>query len=128
MSRVMTPKRAAWFALGLATVGIGAVGVIVPLLPTTPFVLFAAFAFARSSDRWHAWLMAHPMFGPMIEHWRAYGAISRPAKSAAIIAIAAVLGISVAIGAPPLVLVLQGLALSAAAVFILSRPLPPPRD
>jgi len=59
----MTPKRAAWFALGLAALGIGAVGVIVPLLPTAPFVLFAAFAFARSSDRWHAWLMGHPVLG-----------------------------------------------------------------
>lgn len=124
----MTLQRAAWLALGLAALGVGAVGVVVPLLPTTPFVLFAAFAFARSSDRWHAWLMGHPSFGPMIDNWRAHGAISRPAKSAAIIAMAAVLGISVAIGAPPLVLALQAMTLSVAAAFIISRPLPPPKD
>ncbi len=103
----------------------GAVGVIVPLLPTTPFVLFAAFAFARSSDRWHAWLIGHPVFGKVIVNWRAHGAISRPAKTAALVAMAAVLAVSVAMGATALLLGVQALVMSAAAGFILSRPLPP---
>lgn len=124
----MTPRRAAWFALGLASLGVGALGVVVPLLPTTPFVLFAAFAFARSSDRWHAWLLSHKLFGPMIENWRAHGAIGRSAKVAGVLAMAAVLAISLAIGAPPLILAIQALVLGAAATFILSRPLPPRQD
>lgn len=123
----MTPRRAAWFAFGAAALALGALGVVVPLLPTTPFVLLAAFAFARSSEHWHAWLLGHAVFGPMIENWRAHDAISRPAKAAGLCAMAAVVVISLAIGAPPLVMALQALALSAAAAFIVSRPLPPPR-
>lgn len=121
----MTPRRAAWFALGVAALGVGALGVVVPLLPATPFVLVAAFAFARSSERWHAWLLAHPVFGALIENWRAYGAISRRAKAAGLLTMLAVLAISLAFRAPPLVLVIQALVLAGAAAFILSRPIPP---
>lgn len=124
----MSVRRAAWFALGAASLALGALGVVVPLLPTTPFVLFAAFAFARSSDRWHAWLLGHPVFGPLIENWRAHGAISRPAKAASLVAMAAVLIISVLFRAPPLVLALQAIVLVAVAIFILSRPNPPAPD
>lgn len=123
----MTPRRLAWFALGLAALGVGALGVIVPLLPTTPFVLVAAFAFSRSSDRWHRWLLAHQVFGPLIENWRAYGAISGRAKAAALLAMAAVLAISLILRAPPLILAVQALVLVGAGGFILSRPIPPRR-
>lgn len=123
----MTPRRVAWFALGVAALGVGALGVVVPLLPTTPFVLVAAFAFSRSSDRWHRWLLAHQVFGPLIENWRAYGAISRRAKAAALLAMAAVLAISLLLRAPPLILAVQALVLVGAGGFILSRPTPPRR-
>lgn len=123
----MTPRRVAWFALGVAALGVGALGVVVPLLPTTPFVLVAAFAFSRSSDRWHRWLLAHQVFGPLIENWRAYGAISRRAKAAALLAMAAVLAISLILRAPPLILAVQALVLVGAGGFILSRPTPPRR-
>ena len=76
----MTPKRALWLLLGLVAVGLGAVGVVLPLLPTTPFLLLAAFAFARSSERWHQWLVNHQIFGPLIEDWNRYGAISEARK------------------------------------------------
>lgn len=124
----MTLRRAAWFMLGAVALGAGALGVVVPLLPTTPFVLLAAFAFARSSERWHAWLVGHTFFGPMIENWRTHGAISRPAKTTSMLAMAAVLGISVILHVPRLVLALQALTLVAVAAFILSRPVPPPED
>lgn len=123
----MTPRRLAWLALGLAALGVGALGVIVPLLPTTPFVLVAAFAFSRSSERWHRWLLAHQVFGPLIENWRAYRAISRRAKAAALLAMAAVLAISLILRAPPLILAVQALVLVGAGGFILSRPTPPRR-
>lgn len=120
----MTPRRAAWFAFGAAALGIGALGVVTPLLPTTPFVLLAAFAFARSSDNWHAWLVNHAVFGPMIKDWRTYGAISRRAKAAAVLAMAATLVISVALHAPQGLLALQAIVLAGTAIFILSRPNP----
>ena len=58
--------RLVWLAVGLTALALGALGVVLPLLPTTPFVLLAAFAFARSSSRMHRWLHAHPVFGVLI--------------------------------------------------------------
>ncbi len=124
----MTPRRAAWFALGAASRALGALGVVVPLLPTTPFVLLAAFAFARSSARWHAWLIEHRVFGPMIYNWRAHGAINRSAKITATLAMIAVLGMSFLLRAPPVVILVQAVVLTAVAAFILSRPAPPQQD
>jgi uncharacterized membrane protein YbaN (DUF454 family) len=56
-------------------------GVVLPMMPTTPFLLLATFAFARSSLRLHDWLVAHPRLGPPINDWRAHGAVSRVARS-----------------------------------------------
>jgi uncharacterized membrane protein YbaN (DUF454 family) len=58
----------------------GLVGIIVPLLPTTPLLLLAAFFFSRSSDRLHNWLLQHRLFGPSIQQWRQYRVIPRRAK------------------------------------------------
>lgn len=65
----------AWIALGLAVLG-----VLLPGLPTTPFVLVAAWAAARGSPRLHAYLLGHRLFGPMISDWQRSGAVHRRAK------------------------------------------------
>jgi uncharacterized membrane protein YbaN (DUF454 family) len=96
-----------------------------PLLPTTPFILVAAFAFAQSSEKLHQWLLDHNVFGPLIDNWRRHGAISQRAKIASVLCMAAVLAISVAMALPLMVIVAQLVVLGAAALFILSRPLPP---
>ncbi len=75
-----TRFRWAWWLLAYASLGLGLVGILVPGLPTVPFVLLAAFAAARGSERLHRWLLAHPQFGPMIRDWQAQGAVSRRAK------------------------------------------------
>ncbi len=121
----MNPIRAAWFALGVVALCLGAVGVVLPLLPTTPFVLLAAFAFAQSSERWHDWLCNHQVFGPIIADWRAHRAIDRRAKIAAVLSMIAVLGISVALDVGPVLLAVQVVVLAAVAAFVLSRPAPP---
>ncbi len=125
---MMTPLRAAWFCVGVSALGLGALGVVLPLLPTTPFVLLAAFAFSRSSDRWHRWLVTHRVFGPLIENWQRHGAIGRRAKITAVLSMAAVIVLSIVLNAPPVVLGVQAAILLASAAFVLSRPSPPQRD
>ena len=73
-----------WWLLAYASLGLGIVGIVVPGLPTVPFVLLAAFAAARGSQRLRDWLLAHPQFGPMICDWEREGAVSRRAKRLAI--------------------------------------------
>nr|WP_086491006.1 YbaN family protein [Novosphingobium panipatense] len=77
--------RSAWFALGLTLIAIGFVGIFVPLLPTTDFMLLALPCFARSSPRLEGWLLNHPRFGPSLRAWRRERAVPRHAKIAACI-------------------------------------------
>ena len=77
--------RLAWLSLGLALVGIGVVGIFVPLLPTTDFMILALPCFARSSPRLESWLLNHPRFGPGLRAWREQRAIPRHAKIASCI-------------------------------------------
>jgi uncharacterized membrane protein YbaN (DUF454 family) len=72
--------RAGWLAAGALALLTGIVGSFLPLLPTTPFVLLAAFCFARGSPRWEAWLLAHAHFGPLVRDWRERRAIPLRAK------------------------------------------------
>ena len=113
-----------WLLAGLTSVAIGAVGVILPLLPTTPFLLIAAFAFARSSARLNSWLLEHRSFGPLINNWHRDGSIDRKVQRIAIIVILMTPVITWLFGAPLWAMVCQIVVLSAAAVFILTRPLP----
>lgn len=76
-------RRGLWIALAYVALGLGVIGIVLPGLPTTPFVLVAAWAAAKGSRRLHAWLLAHRLFGPMVRDWQARGAVSRPAKRAA---------------------------------------------
>ena len=78
-------SRLTWLVIGILSLGLGALGILLPLLPTTPLVLLAAFSFARSSDRLHQWLLEHDVFGALIENWRRYGAISRRAKIVSVV-------------------------------------------
>ena len=87
-------RRLLYLSLGLASLALGAVGAVLPLLPTVPFILLAAFCFARSSPRLEAWLTGHESFGPHIRAWRERGAISRRGKRSAY----AAFGISAAFG------------------------------
>lgn len=77
-----------WWLLAYVSLALGLVGIVLPGLPTVPFVLLSAFAAARGSTRLHAWLLAHRQFGPMIRDWQANGAVSRRAKKLAIVMMA----------------------------------------
>ncbi len=116
--------RAFWLVGGLVCLGLGLLGIPLPLLPTTPFLLLAAFCFARGSDRLHNWLINHPRLGPPIESWHREGAISKSAKRASMVAIALVFGVSIALGVKPWLLAVQAVVLTCVVTFILTRPLP----
>ncbi|UCC57403.1 MAG: YbaN family protein [Gammaproteobacteria bacterium] len=66
--------------LGWCFFGLGAVGTVVPGLPTTPFMLLALWAFSKSSRRFHLWLYTHPLFGPPLQQWRSHRVIPDRAK------------------------------------------------
>jgi uncharacterized membrane protein YbaN (DUF454 family) len=117
--------RITWLVVGLLALALGAIGIALPLLPTTPFILVAAFAFAQSSEKLHQWLLDHNVFGPLIDNWQRHGAISRRAKVLSVVSMAALLLISVAMVAPPAVIIVQLVVLGGAALFILTRPEPP---
>lgn len=111
--------------LGWAMVGLGLAGIFLPLLPTTPFLLLAAWLFSRSSPRLERWLTDHPMFGRPLRDWREEGAISRRAKLAAV----ALMGLGflffwlrVEPSTPAAAVV--AMIMIAAGVFIVSRPEP----
>ena len=80
--------RLIYIAIGCIAVVLGVIGIFLPLLPTTPFLLVAAWAFAKSSPRLEAWLTNHPRFGPPLRDWRERGAIPKRAKVIAVAAMA----------------------------------------
>ncbi|MDJ0751040.1 MAG: YbaN family protein [Woeseiaceae bacterium] len=118
-------KRIVLILIGVVSLALGALGVFLPLLPTTPFVLLAAFAFANSSERLHQWLLDHNVFGPLIADWRSHGAIGRRTKIVSLVSMAAIVGISLLLAVPTHVIVVQAVVLTASAIFIATRPLPP---
>ena len=111
-----------WLALGFLATGCGIAGAVLPLVPTTPFMLLAAYAFAKSSPRFHGWLVNHPQFGPLIQNWQRHGSIDPRSKRMAMAMMAAALIASWLMGVAPLFLAIQALVLAGSATFILTRP------
>lgn len=127
-ARLASPAaRPFWFVLGWLMMGLAAAGAVLPLLPTVPFVLVAAWAFGKSSKRWRAWIYRQPTFGPMLRNWERHGVIPPVGKYAAVLAmISSFAVLAVVVKAPIYVLALVGLILGAVGWFIMSRPSQPP--
>ena len=113
--------RAIYLVAGLVSLLLGTIGLFVPLLPTVPFVILAAYCFARSSVRLEQWLVGHRTFGPHILAWRSRGAISRSGKRAAAAAFAISAAAGLALLAMPWALVPAAAALIGGS-WVLSRP------
>ena len=115
--------RLAYRISGLVAFALGLLGIFLPLLPTVPFILLAAFCFARGNPAWEQRLLAHPRYGPHIRAWRSEGAISRKGKAMALLAffvsaVAGLLLLSAPVSYVPAAVGLIG------ATWIVSRPDP----
>ena len=117
--------RIALRALGVLALGLGLVGVWVPVMPTTIFLIVAAACFARSSPRLHTWLLAHPRFGPPLRDWFEAGAISRRGKALALFGMGTGMALVVLLSADLRWILLAALVLVLSGWFVMSRPLPP---
>lgn len=93
-----------WVSLGSVFVGLGAIGVIVPGLPTTPFLILAAACYIRSSQRLYDWLISNKRFGPYLKDYREGKGIPRKAKRLAVVMIVVFVSFSVVFGIEDLTL------------------------
>lgn len=118
-------RRLLWRLAGGAALGMAIAGIVLPLVPTTPFLLLAAWCFARGSQRWHDWLVNHPRFGPPIRQWNEHRAISRTGKLLAGFGMLGAVGVAAAFGAPVDILLIQTGVMGLVALFIFTRPSPP---
>ncbi len=116
-------SRVLFLVMGLVSVGLGLLGAILPILPTTPFMILGLWCFARSSERFHNWLYNHRLFGPPLQKWEEHRVIPPVAKFASVSAMALSMVIVVLYStAPWYSLAAMGIFLVTAAWFILSKP------
>lgn len=114
--------RAMFVAAGLLCVGLGVIGVMVPLMPSTIFFITAAACFARSSARLERWLLSRPLIGDAVQAWRARGAIPVKAKWLASAGMACGLLLWSAAHPPVMLFALVCTLLAACALYVWTRP------
>jgi uncharacterized protein len=114
--------RPLWYAAGLLSLALGIVGIALPVVPTVPFLLLAAAAFARNSPQLERRILNHPTYGPPVRAWRERGAISRLAKIWATLAMGCGVGFSLFVGMPVWVVATQAAICTAIAAYLVTRP------
>ena len=107
--------------LGFIFLGLGVVGVFLPLLPTTPFLLVAAGCFSKSSEKWHQWLLSNRIFGPVIADWQVRKCISVSTKIIAVSLILLFGGYSIVVLLTDLKLRVLAVLLIATGLFFVCR-------
>ena len=108
-------------SLGFIFLGLGVIGVFLPLLPTTPFLLVSAGCFARSSERWHRWLLSNRIFGPIIKDWQDKKCISMSTKIFAISLVVVFGGYSIIFLLTDIILKILCILLIATGLFFILR-------
>ena len=114
-------KRVLYKPLGFLFFGLACLGVLLPIIPGTPFLLLSAWFFARSSERWHRWLLDSEVFGPGLRNWEAHHCISLQTKVAAIVSMVFAGGASVLFAVDALALRLLGIGLILLGTFTVLR-------
>jgi len=118
-----TCKRIVFLALGWLFFVLGVIGVFLPVMPTTIFMIMALWAFANSSQKMHTWLYTHAKFGPALQRWDRDGVIPIHAKIAALGGMfISLIYVTVFSGAPPLAVGAAVALIAFGAVYVLSKP------
>jgi uncharacterized membrane protein YbaN (DUF454 family) len=116
-------KKLGYFIVGWISLVLGVLGIVLPLLPTTPFVLLSAFCFSKSSKRFHDWLLNHKIFGPLVKDWQRHGVIKIQAKILASVSMLLMVSLSLYFVSIPWIYVFSILLMiSGVLVFIWTRP------
>lgn len=110
--------RIIWFIVGGGSLGLGTLGIFLPLLPTVPFYLLAAFGFSKSSTRLHNWMLNHKVFGPEIQNWNKNRIIRRRAKLMASVGMISSIFLAVVLAVPLKYIAIQVICLGFIARFI----------
>lgn len=118
--------RLLWLGLAWGCVALGFIGAFLPLLPTTPFLLVAAWAASKGAPGLGRWLHSHPRFGPLLRAWQQQRAVPTRAKIAACAMLAGSWLTLFMAGMAPLVLAMLGALFIVVGTFLLSRPTPTP--
>lgn len=122
----MSYRKLGYFIVGWISLALGVLGIVLPLLPTTPFVLLSAFCFSKSSKRFHSWLLNHKVFGPLVKDWQRHGVIQLKAKILATVSMLAMVSLSLYfVSIPAIYVFVILLMISGVLVFIWTRPSEP---
>ena len=113
--------------LGHLSLAAGIIGIFLPILPTTPLVILAAFFYSKGSQRMDNWILNHPRFGPSVREWRSFGVIRPYAKALSVVLMILSIGYSIVFLDFHWLLKATLAAISiGASIFILSKPSTPP--
>lgn len=121
--------RVLYYSLGWFFFALGIIGLLLPVVPTTPFMLLALWAFSQSSERFHNWLYYHKFFGPPLQKWKQYRVIPLPAKivSVSFMSISLVY-MTIYVPVPLWLKAIVALLMVYGAWFILTKPSYPPQE
>ena len=115
--------RTFFLLIGLTATLLGIIGAFLPIMPTTPFLIVAAYCFSKSSMRLHRALLELPVFGPILEEWERYGVIPPRVKGIASTVIIVMVTYPLFFKTLPLVLkVIMGMSILGVLLFIWTRP------
>ncbi|MGB0697496.1 MAG: YbaN family protein [Rhodospirillaceae bacterium] len=123
---VSRARRLVLLGVGHLCVGLGVIGAFLPVMPTTIFLILAAWAYGHASPGMRQWLLEHPKFGPSLQAWHKEGAIPRKAKVLAVTMMAASVAITAALTEGWTLVAIQSGILICVVLYVVTRPEPKP--